>query len=42
VAAGTAVAFPFMVANREDAAKVLLEADAGFFRDAGRVGIDGS
>ena len=30
-----------VVAGREGAAKVLLEADVGFFREAGRVGIEG-
>jgi hypothetical protein len=42
VAAGAAVAAIIftIISSCEDAAKVLLEADAGFFRDAGGVGID--
>jgi hypothetical protein len=41
VAAGTAVtAVRFIPASGEDAGQVLLEADAGFFRYASRVGID--
>jgi hypothetical protein len=43
VAAGTAVAAVLLViiiASREDAGQVLLEAHPGFFRDPGSVGID--
>jgi hypothetical protein len=40
MAAGTAVAGVVSnTASREDAAKVLLEADVRFFRDAGSIGI---
>src|SRR5271166_72134 len=39
--AGTDVAAVMVVnASREDASQMLLEADAGFLRDAGGVGID--
>ena len=40
MAAGTAVAGVVVIVSREDAAKVLLEADARFFRDTGSIGID--
>jgi len=43
MAAGAAVAavtFIVIITSREDAGQVLLEADAGFFRHAGGVGID--
>jgi hypothetical protein len=39
-AAFAAITFIVIIASREDAAKVLLEADSGFFRYAGGVGID--
>jgi hypothetical protein len=42
VAAGTTVAAfgIVIVANREDAGEMLLEADVGFLRDPGGVGVD--
>ena len=35
-----AITFIVIIASREDAGQVLLEADSGFFRDAGSIGID--
>jgi hypothetical protein len=41
MAAGAAsAAITFIIVSREDAGQMLLEADAGFFRNAGGVGID--